>query len=114
MTDKKERITVQIGDTKYILPEHAGQEEARVFEKELREAIRDGDEYTLPPEIGAVFNVGRPKTNDKERIMVMEAEVKDMRSKIEDLNKKLSEPKPAPTPDPTPAAASEPTEPPKE
>jgi len=111
--NQKERVAIQIGDNKYILPEGAGVEDAKVFEKELRDAIRDGEEFRLPPEIETIYNVGRPKTNDKERIMVMEAEMKEMRNKIDVLNTKLAEPKPAPVPDPVPEPAT-PTEPAKE
>lgn len=113
--NKQERVAVQIGDNKYILPAGAGVEDAKVFERELRDAIRDGDEFKIPSEIETIYNVGRPKTNDKERIMVMEAEMKEMRSKIEALNTKLAEPKPTPAePATEPAKTDVPAEPPKQ
>ena len=106
-----EKISITVGDIKYILPEGTNPNEAVVFERELREAIRDGGEYTIPKEIEAIYNPGKTPTLDRERVMIMEAEVKEMRKKMEDLNKKIAETEKAtPPPAETPPADLPPAE----
>lgn len=98
MTDKKERISIVVGDVKYILPEGKGQEDAMLFEREVKDALRDGEEFLVPKEVDAVLNVGKTRTSDKERIMLMEAEMKAISEKMAAVNKKIAETETATTP----------------
>ena len=94
MTDENNtpvRIEVTVRDTKYILPDGATEADGKRFEKEVLDAIRDGGEFTVPAEVQTIYNPGKKPVTDSERIMIMEAEMKELKAKQDALNKKIAE-----------------------